>query len=42
MFMFCCIGVAESLKALLTDPDGTVRQKATEVLYIIAGRLLTC
>ncbi|XP_072044852.1 radial spoke head 14 homolog [Amphiura filiformis] len=31
------VGVAESLKALLTDPDGTVRQKATEVLYIIAG-----
>lgn len=31
------VGVTESLKALLTDPDGTVRQKATEVLYIIAG-----
>ncbi|XP_071795758.1 radial spoke head 14 homolog [Asterias amurensis] len=31
------VGVAESLKNLLTDQDGTVRHKATEVLYIIAG-----
>ncbi|PIK34347.1 hypothetical protein BSL78_28834 [Apostichopus japonicus] len=31
------LGVVESLKALLTDSDGTVRHKATEVLYIIAG-----
>ncbi|XP_077866991.1 radial spoke head 14 homolog [Saccoglossus kowalevskii] len=29
--------VVESLKALLTDPDGTVRHKTTEVLYILAG-----
>lgn len=31
------VGVAESLKALLSDPDGTVRHKATEALYIISG-----
>ncbi|XP_077986601.1 radial spoke head 14 homolog [Glandiceps talaboti] len=31
------VGVAESLKALLPDKDGTVRQKTTEVLYILAG-----
>ncbi|XP_033102303.1 radial spoke head 14 homolog [Anneissia japonica] len=31
------VGVVASLKALLTDPDGTVRNKTTEVLYIISG-----
>lgn len=31
------VGVVESLKALLTDKDGTVRHKSTEVLYVIAG-----
>ncbi|XP_070532781.1 radial spoke head 14 homolog [Ptychodera flava] len=31
------VGVAESLKALLPDKDGTVRHKTTEVLYILAG-----
>ncbi|XP_072173430.1 radial spoke head 14 homolog [Diadema setosum] len=31
------VGVAESLKDLLTDADGTVRHKTTEALYIIAG-----
>lgn len=33
-------GVAESLKALLSDPDGTVRHKATEALYIISGKYI--
>lgn len=28
-------GIAVSLKNLLTDPDTTVRQKATECLYVI-------
>ncbi|XP_041459828.1 radial spoke head 14 homolog [Lytechinus variegatus] len=31
------VGVAESLKALLSDQDGTVRHKTTEALYIISG-----
>lgn len=31
------VGVVESLKALLTDPDGTVRHKTTEVLSILAS-----
>ena len=30
-------GIASSLKSLLKDPDATVRHKATEVLYILAG-----
>ncbi|XP_071956250.1 radial spoke head 14 homolog [Antedon mediterranea] len=31
------VGVVSSLKTLLTDSDGTVRNKTTEVLYIISG-----
>lgn len=30
-------GIAESLKSLLTDGDLTVRQKATECLFVIGG-----
>ncbi|KAK7475793.1 hypothetical protein BaRGS_00032939 [Batillaria attramentaria] len=33
------VGIAVSLKKLLTDPDLTVRQKATECLYVFAGAL---
>lgn len=33
-------GVSESLKKLLADPDLTVRQKATECLYVIGGEIL--
>lgn len=33
-------GIATSLKELLTDPDSTVRQKATECLYVIAGHAI--
>ena len=31
-------GIAESLKVLLTDGDLTVRQKATECLFVIGGK----
>lgn len=31
------VGIAKSLKGLLTDEDSTVRQKATECLYVMAG-----
>ncbi|KAK3104197.1 hypothetical protein FSP39_025204 [Pinctada imbricata] len=31
------VGIAESLKKLLTDADLTVRQKATECLFVIGG-----
>lgn len=31
------VGIAESLKKLLTDPDITVRQKSTECLFVIGG-----
>ena len=31
------LGIAESLRKLLTDPDLTVRQKATECLFVIGG-----
>ncbi|KAL5007337.1 hypothetical protein ScPMuIL_016143 [Solemya velum] len=33
-------GVSESLKKLLADPDLTVRQKATECLYVIGGHAI--
>ena len=31
-------GIAVSLKKLLTDPDITVRQKATECLFVIGSK----
>ncbi|KAK3585445.1 hypothetical protein CHS0354_020166 [Potamilus streckersoni] len=34
------IGIAESLKKLLSDPDITVRQKSTECLFVIAGHAI--
>ncbi|KAL3841941.1 hypothetical protein ACJMK2_020018 [Sinanodonta woodiana] len=34
------IGIAASLKKLLSDPDITVRQKSTECLFIIAGHAI--
>lgn len=34
-------GIAESLKSLLTDGDLTVRQKATECLFVIGGNKYT-
>ncbi|KAL8561932.1 hypothetical protein ACOMHN_001258 [Nucella lapillus] len=34
------VGIAASLKQLLTDPDLTVRQKATECLFVIAGHAI--
>ncbi|XP_076471321.1 radial spoke head 14 homolog [Babylonia areolata] len=34
------VGIAGSLKQLLTDGDLTVRQKATECLYVIAGHAI--
>ena len=33
------VGIATSLKELLSDPDLTVRQKATECLFVIAGMI---
>ena len=37
---WCFAGIAGSLKKLLTDGDLTVRQKATECLFVIAGQSL--
>jgi len=34
------VGIAESLKKLLTDPDTTVRQKSTECLYVIGSHAI--
>ncbi|XP_078331854.1 radial spoke head 14 homolog [Crassostrea virginica] len=34
------VGIAESLKVLLTDGDLTVRQKATECLFVIGGHAI--
>ena len=36
---WCFSGIAGSLKKLLVDEDLTVRQKATECLFVIAGQL---
>lgn len=35
--IFLYTGTAESLKKLLSDTDLTVRQKATECLFVIGG-----
>lgn len=37
LFLNFNLGIAESLRKLLTDPDLTVRQKATECLFVIGG-----
>lgn len=37
MNLFCFPGFLDNLKYLLVDQDSTVRQKTTEILYIMAN-----